>query len=256
LAFVLIGGAWEKFAAGDSWDKLTGVFLLGMDWRVAFVAYPSTHFEAGIFGLYQAWTLGAELTFYLLAPFLMRSWKIGAALLIASFGLRAFFVARFGTELQLTWTYLFIGSTFGFFMLGHLICLAGRRFPVLAGPRLGVLLLVASLLAMTFGGSYVSFDGRRFWLSVLLFTLALPGLFEATKSVRWMNLIGDLSYPLYLVHMGVLVLFGAWLVKVALPIDTMGPLPAAYISIAAFTGASILAALAVHKLVEIPRLGQ
>jgi hypothetical protein len=38
--------------------------------------------------------LRAELTFYLAAPLLMRSWKIGAALLAVSFGLRAAFVNR------------------------------------------------------------------------------------------------------------------------------------------------------------------
>ena len=29
---------------------------------------------------------------------------------------------------------------------------------------------------MEFVGSYAVFDGRRFWLSVLLFTLALPSV--------------------------------------------------------------------------------
>jgi peptidoglycan/LPS O-acetylase OafA/YrhL len=107
LTLLIFDWAWERFLAASLPDKLTGIFLLGMDWRVAFASYPETHFDAAIGGLHQAWTLGAELTFYLLAPLLMRSWKIGAALLVASFGLRAAFVIAFGNDLHDVGIYLF-----------------------------------------------------------------------------------------------------------------------------------------------------
>ena len=172
----------------------------------------------------QAWTLGAELTFYLLAPLFVRSWRTGAVMLVASFGLRAFFVFRYGTGLDDIWTYAFAGTTFGFFMLGHLACLSGRH---LAKPWLGVVLTVGSFAVMAFGGSYASFDTpRNFWISVLLFSLAVPGLFEATKGVRWINALGDLSYPIYLVHTMVLVLIGPWLIRYALPLDWLDPVGA------------------------------
>lgn len=142
-----------------------------------------------------------------------------------------------------------MGTTFGFFLLGHLICLAGQRVPMLTNRRLGVLLLVGSFLAMTFGGSYAPFDGIRFWASVLLFTLALPGLFEATKGVRWMNLAGDLSYPIYLVHTAKLMIFGPSLMRVALPsTTTIG----GYVSISSFLMVTILSAILVHRLCEVP----
>lgn len=79
---------------------MKGIFLFGMDWRVAFADYPATRYDAAIGGLHQAGTLGAEMTFYLLAPLLMYSWKIGAALLAASLGLRAYFVGELGTDLN------------------------------------------------------------------------------------------------------------------------------------------------------------
>ena len=90
--------------AVDAWDQLTGIFLVGMDWRLSFASYPEVHSDAGIVGLKQAWTLGAELMFYLLAPLLMRSWKIAVSLLVASFGLRAYFVVVHGTDIQDIWT--------------------------------------------------------------------------------------------------------------------------------------------------------
>jgi peptidoglycan/LPS O-acetylase OafA/YrhL len=57
-----------------------------------------------------AWTLGAELNFYLLAPFILRSWKIALALLLASAGVRAYLVAT--TVFDGRWTYVFAPSTF------------------------------------------------------------------------------------------------------------------------------------------------
>lgn len=249
LTFLVVGGAWAQFLAADAWDQLTGVFLIGMDWRLSFASYPRAHWDAGIVGLKQAWTLGAELVFYLLAPLLMRYWKIAVILLVASFGLRAYFVAAYGTDIQEIWTYYFIGTTFGFFMLGHLVCRFGL---LLAEPLIGWALLGCSFAVMFWSSSYGSYDTLRFWGSVLFFTLALPGLFEATKDIGWMNLLGDLSYPLYLVHTTVLILVGPWLLGQVLTQDEMGGYRGYYPSIGLFVAVATVAALAVHKLLEEP----
>jgi peptidoglycan/LPS O-acetylase OafA/YrhL len=249
LTFLVVTGSWAHFLAADIWDKLTGIFLIGFDWRLSFASYPDPHFAAGIKGLEQAWTLGAELVFYLLAPFLMRSWKVAVFLLVASFGTRAYFVAAYGTDIQNIWTYHFIGTTFGFFMLGHLVCRFGR---LLAEPLMGWALLGCSLAVMVWSSSYASYDVPRFWGSTLFFTLALPGLFEATKNIRWMNLLGDLSYPLYLVHTAVLILVGPWLLGLVLTQDETGAYHGYYLSSGLFVVVATFAALAVHRLLEEP----
>ncbi len=250
LSFLFVASAWPEFVAASLPDKFTAIFLIGTDWRLAFASYPTPYWGGSISGLHQAWTLGAELTFYLLAPFFIKSWKIGAVALIASFALRALFVFRYGTDLQEVWTYAFVGSTYGFFMLGHLACLFGRY---LANGWLGVALTVASFAVIHYGGSYASFDTPRFWVSVLLFSVAVPGLFEATKNVRWMNALGDLSYPLYLVHTLVLILFGPWLLNSALSFrESLGALGAGYLSLVVFSVACVLAAALVHRFLEIP----
>jgi peptidoglycan/LPS O-acetylase OafA/YrhL len=235
--------------AGTLWDKLTGVFLLGADWNIAFATYPTPNFGATIRFLEQAWTLGAELTFYLMAPLLMRSWKFGAILLVASLGLRWLFV---GNDPNGTWTYYFIGSTICFFMLGHLSCLAARRWRVLADPRVGLPLAVCSFMVMTFGSYAGSFDGPRLWVSALLFTIALPGLFEATKNLRWMNIAGDLSYPIYLIHLVVLVLIGQWLLGAVQSVPSLTPAAIGYGSIMTFLLAATGVAALVHRLLEVP----
>jgi peptidoglycan/LPS O-acetylase OafA/YrhL len=252
VCFVLVDRSWSTFLSWSLPDQLTGLFLIGMDWRLSFASYPKPHFEAAIPGLEQAWTLGAELTFYLVAPFLLRSWKIAAALLVASFGLRAAFVFENGSDLQPIWTYHFVGTTFGFFMAGHLVCRAAERWKELARPLLGVALLVSSFAIMLAGGSYASYDTLRFWGAAIYFTLALPGLFEATKNIAWMNAAGDLSYPIYLVHTLVLYVAGQWLVDHVMSSELLSPQAAGFASMAAFLLLTMLAAAAVHRLIEIP----
>jgi peptidoglycan/LPS O-acetylase OafA/YrhL len=252
VAFLMVNNSWQSFLTWSVPDKLTGIFLLGIDWRLSFASYPQTHFSAMIPGLEQAWTLGAELSFYLVAPLLMRSWKIGAALLAASFGLRAVFAIALGGEFHQIWSYHFVGTTFGFFMLGHLICLAARRWRWLSQPLLGWVIVICSFAMMTFGGSYAGYDTTRFWGAALLFTLALPGLFEGTKNIRWMNAAGDLSYPVYLVHTLVLYGLGAWLLKVSLPLSYLPPVAAGLVSIAIFVLVTTAVAFAAHRLLEVP----
>jgi peptidoglycan/LPS O-acetylase OafA/YrhL len=85
-----------------------------------------------------------------------------------------------------------------------------------------------------------------------LFTLALPGLFEGTKNIRWMNAAGDLSYPVYLVHTLVLYGLGARLLKVSLPLSYLPPVAAGLVSIAIFVLVTTAVAFAAHRLLEVP----
>jgi peptidoglycan/LPS O-acetylase OafA/YrhL len=249
VALLVIDSAWDWFVSESLLDKFTGIFLIGMDWRIAFASQPDVH--PAINGLGQAWTLGAELTFYLMAPLLMHSWKIGAILMVASFGLRMAFVIALGPDVHEVWTYRFFPSTLCFFLFGYLICLASLRWSVLKGRLLGGALLSCSLAIMTFG-SYQGFDSWRFWSSTVCFVVAMPAVFEVTKNIRWMNLIGDLSYPLYLVHYLVLILVGTALADIVLPLLPISPTGAGYLSVVAFLVVSIMAAAAVHRIFEIP----
>ena len=43
-------------------------------------------------------------------------------------------------------------------------------------------------------------DGVDFWIFYVLFAIAVPFIFEATKNNHYDRWIGELSYPLYLVH--------------------------------------------------------
>jgi peptidoglycan/LPS O-acetylase OafA/YrhL len=251
LTLLALPPALADFMKAGIVDKFTGLFLFGVDWRVSFGSPKGQYFDATIVALRQAWTLGAELTFYVMAPFLMRSWKAAAALLCASLGLRFVFVATTGAVLHDTWTYTFFPSTVCFFLLGHLSMRASVRWPRLAEPALGLSFSAIALLVMMFG-SRAGFDSPRFWVSTFLFAGGMPGMFAATKNSAWLNRLGDLSYPLYLVHILVFVFIGSHILEVARIFSGGMTQFSAVYTLVIFASLALTAAIVAHYVVEWP----
>jgi peptidoglycan/LPS O-acetylase OafA/YrhL len=149
----------------------------------------------------QAWSIGLELLFYLVAPFLVRARIRWLMLLIAaSFGLRAVLVYRFGLSFD-PWTYRFFPTELAWFLLGSCAYRVYRRLEreritidrrfawVLVAVTVG---LILTLLRLPIPGRIPLFYG--------FFVLALPFLFSLTKKSAIDRYIGQLSYPMYLSH--------------------------------------------------------
>jgi peptidoglycan/LPS O-acetylase OafA/YrhL len=234
-------GFWNWFAALSTGDKFTNLFIFGMDWRILFADYPDWHWQAAAPFFHQAWTLGAELTFYLLAPFILRSWKLALGVLVISAATRGYFVAT--TVFDGRWTYLFLPSTFLFFLIGHFVQAMSRQWTILKNVRWGALSLGCSLFCLQIGP--LVWDSLQFWSAALFFAAALPGIFEATKTSSFMNALGDLSFPIYLVQIMVVAEFVEYQLMAKLP-------PSATIIAVAFLASVIVAAALAHWVLEIP----
>jgi peptidoglycan/LPS O-acetylase OafA/YrhL len=185
--------------------------LFGTDWIVPFWSYPVRYWEIFPSQLSVGWTLGAELTFYLIAPWVLRSKKVAIALLLMSISVRAAVAFTLPIEpdkLYVGWSYFFFPATLMFFLLGHFAHMLFRSLP------LGALISIAALvLAGLFSllDPPISVDRPSSYLSCLCFAAALPGIFAVTKDGRIFNFLGDLTYPLYLTHsMTVAALFWPW----------------------------------------------
>jgi peptidoglycan/LPS O-acetylase OafA/YrhL len=176
-------------------DRFFSVTLIGMDWRYAFATYPAPHIVTMPL-LGQAWTLGAELTFYAIAPFLMRSWKVACLVALSAMIVRGLLVYCIG--LHPVWSFFFFPSTFVFFLLGHLIRVISSRLAFLKNALVGIFFVMSAVCIMTFGQPF--WDNFAFWIAVLSFTISLPGLFECTKDKKLVNILGELSFPIYLTH--------------------------------------------------------
>jgi peptidoglycan/LPS O-acetylase OafA/YrhL len=245
FAFIFIPGGWTGFVSASLLDQFTQLFILGQDWRFALSYYFGTTNQSTVVGVWQSWTLGAELVFYLLAPLLLRSWKVATFIAFGSFALRMIFIATIGDlPSHPLWNYTFPLSTIGFFMIGHLAERLGEKLPVLRNPLFCWIFTSLSILVMALG-SYRGFDSPRFWISVLLFAAGLPALFDLTKNNRRLNFVGELSYPLYLVHGLVFVLWDGAIISLALPYGARA-------TALLYLAASVLTALAAHVILERP----
>ena len=192
----------------------SNILLFGQDW----VMFASVHHGHMYFTgepsnsdvlLYrallvpQAWTLGLELTFYLIAPFVLRRRKLILALLAASLALRIALVMN-GTGLKDPWTYRFFPTELGLFLFGalsHQILLPAyqrylkdsiRTASVAATTALAVYSILFNSIPIAMGVKELLLVGAYIAL--------LPLTFVFQNSVKKDKIIGELSYPLYISH--------------------------------------------------------
>jgi peptidoglycan/LPS O-acetylase OafA/YrhL len=191
---------------------LTNIFILGQD-IVMFLAYnPNTgalsftnnflNTEPGFWEFLlvpQAWTLGIEIAFYLIAPFIVRrqTWLI-ICLILSSLGLRLFIYFYLGWY-QDPWTYRFFPTEIALFLMGTLSYRIyssnqgnkNRKFSITIS-----IMLLLSILAYQF---FPDFALKK-WLLYILTTISIPFLFKTFKHSSLDAKIGEYSYPVYIVH--------------------------------------------------------
>ncbi|MEW6769014.1 MAG: acyltransferase [Pseudomonadota bacterium] len=159
----------------------------------------------------QAWTLGIEISFYLIAPFIVRRSTFAiAALLSASLALRLYLQFAYGFEGD-PWSYRFFPSELALFLagaLGYRVYRAnadgkpnGNNIALFA---IAILCIGAALLINRWNG--LSRAGSVGFLVVA--SLAIPWLFALTRSKVKDTHLGELSYPIYICHMLVI-----WIVE-------------------------------------------
>jgi peptidoglycan/LPS O-acetylase OafA/YrhL len=202
---------WRELANKRDWIRLvlnllSNVFMLGQDWWRLFDP------QHAYFLIPQAWTLSIEITFYLIAPWLIRCRTVTLAvfILISLLARGALFRAEL---LDYTASSLTSPLELVWFLLGMLSYRAYARWETkLKDAGLGLIvsaIVVLGILAFpqTLG---FNFDLGQGWgiagnyaLQVTT-ALALPIIFAMTRYSRIDALIGEISYPLYLCHMAVL----------------------------------------------------
>lgn len=142
-----------------------------------------------------AWSIGTEIWFYLLAPFLMRA-RSSTLLMLGAAGLALRF---YMVEVRGLTGYFFFPTQLPLFLAGALAYRA-RNTSLLKHRAMAMLplFIVLSWTAVLF---VTSLDRRFNWPLYLLIALGLPALFTATKDYKTDRTIGELSYPVYIVHM-------------------------------------------------------
>jgi peptidoglycan/LPS O-acetylase OafA/YrhL len=200
---------------------LTNLFMLGQDWGMFLevnkhgLLYFSTAYEGTTPFVYlhllvpQGWTLAIELTFYLLAPFLVkrRLWLIivGA---FASLLLRLFLYAH-GLHHE-PWTNRFFPTELLFFLLGILSYRIFKKIHLTKIPYRTVMCVYIGFLCLTFLFPFLpkmigTFDLFQ-WVYYVSLVCSMPFFFYSFQKSKIDAYLGELAYPLFVSHFFIIYL--------------------------------------------------
>ena len=148
------------------------------------------------------WTLAVEMTFYLLAPFMVRrSIKAQATYMLASLVLRSVFFWTMDPKHSTPWTYCFSPSVLCFFMAGSLGYQVYKRHGAALEQFARKHWWIFGIFAVfMLDPSRLPYKDYYFYLFLPLAIVMVPLLFAYTRNNKRDRLIGELSYPYYLVH--------------------------------------------------------
>lgn len=148
----------------------------------------------------QAWSVAVEIMFYLVAPFIVRrKFRSVAFLMIGSFILKIF-CAEHGFKND-PWSYRFFPFELGYFLAGTLsYFIYGKFFKKIDIPK-----FVGLTTYLIVGFCTVFFSKFTFKYAdvayLFMIFLSIPVLFKYSKGFTRDKFIGELSYPIYLIHL-------------------------------------------------------
>lgn len=207
-------------------------FWLGVeDGQMVFTLHPKLFAQLnGYHLLSQAWTVSLELMFYAMAPFIVRRHILVSIGILAASLTSRIVAARHGLD-QGPWSYRFFPFELSLFMFGSVSyrLYAATRTWALWNP-----VVINVVTAGALGAILLSYDSRFFGNLQLAYgevALAMPFLFLFDQRFRLNRFLGELSYPVYLIH---------WPMQSAMLILVGGDLPLALWSVPATIAASVL----------------
>lgn len=219
----LAGHVFATFAAAPASADLvlafSNLFIFTQDWLfflgvshhelIPVASFQSTEvaLTSGLL-LPQAWSLGVELSFYALAPFIIVRKRVLLAVFLASIAARGY-LALIGLANVDPWTYRFFPTELAMFLLGalaHQILLpAYTRF--FQDGSLRKLSGMTTYAFLALSCVYFAVPGGNIAKSAIIFAaffFILPMLFIFQRYNKWDRSFGELSYPVYMVHVLVL----------------------------------------------------
>jgi peptidoglycan/LPS O-acetylase OafA/YrhL len=210
LSFLLLDAPWkiiDTLRAADAWSKIcigfANLFMLGTDWFWLFSFDPATSdFFYDAFRVSATnngssflinppvFSISIEIMFYLLAPFFVKSLK--RSVLVLWIGIAYYVAVMVLGYVNRASVYHFFPSTLVYFASGAIMYQVYARKPMISTR--GYAAVGTTVLAMACLPLVV------FPVLLMAFALAVPFLFDTFRNSRVDRFIGELSYPVYLLH--------------------------------------------------------
>lgn len=176
--------------------------------------FKSANLSLSLFSVVpQAWTIGMEVLFYILVPYLVRLKSyclLGIAFLSFLFRMLMY---NYGYDSD-PWTYRFFPFEFMFFIFGLLsfrFYLYIRKKTMSDLTQNGIYLFI--LLFILFY-QYIPLNATiKYVAFVILFSISLPIIFIKFKSHKVDRWIGEFSYPIYICHIFIIIVVNVFYSK-------------------------------------------
>jgi peptidoglycan/LPS O-acetylase OafA/YrhL len=193
---------------------VSNVVLFGQDWtnflavKAGTLVFSSNFLDSDILvyrGLIvpQAWTLGLELSFYLIAPYVLPRRRLIYAILFLSVMVRLY-LFHIGLGPVDPWSYRFFPAEIALFLCGalahQLLLPLYRKLPAVLS-RAGTNGATGFLIALSIAYPLLPFGeavNTALLLSTFICLVPLTFLFQQRHKLD--SRIGDLSYPVYINH--------------------------------------------------------
>jgi peptidoglycan/LPS O-acetylase OafA/YrhL len=187
---------------------LTNIFIVGQEWAFLLVyragsllfdlhAFEHPPMASPFIVILPAWTLSIELLFYAVAPFIVRQHVLLIAALAFAFYRLRWDGYHFGFYSEAT-SYRFFPFELSLFLYGA-VCFRLGKLLVPTDPKWSGAITagVAIAIVLIFVPKYFRADQYQLYAVI---GVLLPALFEFSRRHKWDRSLGELSYPLYLVH--------------------------------------------------------
>lgn len=198
----------------------------------------------------QAWTLGLEVLFYLFAP-LLNKIKSRYLFIIIIFSLLFRIFAYYFLNLRSDpWVYRYFPFEISFFLVGILTYRGYIKFRSIIDniPKKLIFSPVIFQLLLIILFQFIPLDyNLKKWALFVLTALNLPLLFNFSKKIKFDRGIGELSYPIYIVHNAILIYFWGLMYKFS---NIDNSIVINFLSILVIIGVSIILNIILNKFLK------
>lgn len=154
------------------------------------------------------WSIGIEIWFYIIAPFALRKFKVVFCLFCFAFFIHILLVNALPFQdpkvyrNALNYLYLFLAGSFGFYLYQYVITNHKPQRWILISCMVGMFLLLYNFRFLIYLIRNSSGLDLRYCQDIVYLPIAmfLPFVFMLSRHNTLDRFIGNLSYPLYVVH--------------------------------------------------------
>ena len=144
----------------------------------------------------QAWTLGIECWFYIIAPFIVKNRCLSVLFLGVSITIELLVENIIPFANDDPWARRFFLSEMQYFIIGVISC-QNKKLLTINNKSLKAIIYISIFLYLVFM-EMLNFE--IYFLSYVLFAISIPVILDISHKLPFDRITGDLSYPFYLCH--------------------------------------------------------